>query len=197
MKKLFYLSFIALISLAACKSKKEAAEKAEPKFKEEAVQKVKADDSTILEEEATTETQSDLLAKKELAKLPDSLIARIQRTACFGRCPIYTASIYKSGYVEYLGQRWVKREGLFSSHMNQEQIDLLLNRAKEIGFMNLKNSYDSENITDLPSTIISLRIKDQAKIIVNRYQAPENLILFQQYFDELLDELEYKVITKD
>ena len=35
----------------------------------------------------------------------------LQRTACFGACPVYTVSIYADGTVAYNGERFVEVEG--------------------------------------------------------------------------------------
>ena len=200
MKKLALIIFISVIALGACKSKKELAEKKDSKIEEKATEKVTEDvesEAYLKKQEKLQDSEGEILAKKALAKLSDSLVARIQRTACFGRCPIYTASIYKSGYVDYMGEKWVQREGHFKSKISQQAIDKLLNEAKRIGFMGLENAYDSEYITDLPSTILSLRIEDQAKIVVNRYQAPEKLRAFEQYFDKVLEGLTYEPVSLD
>ena len=42
------------------------------------------------------------------------LLASIERTPCFGKCPTYKISIYQSGYVIYEGKQHVKNIGLFS-----------------------------------------------------------------------------------
>lgn len=198
MKKIIAISFIFCIALVACKSKKEIVKK-DKKIEERAQEKLKSDtaEEAYDQNQMPKDSEGDILKKKALAKLSDSLVARIQRTACFGRCPIYTVSIYKSGYVDYVGEKWVQREGHFQSTIPQEKIQDLLIEAKKINFQGLDDIYDSNSVTDLPSTILTLRFEEGPKIVVSRYQAPEILREFEQYFDQIVEELTYEKVTFD
>ena len=47
------------------------------------------------------------------APTPDyaSLVITLERTACFGTCPIYKLTVYGDGRVEYEGERFVTVTG--------------------------------------------------------------------------------------
>ncbi len=199
MKKLIALSLFCSILIVGCKSKKEVVAKKDTKIEEKAEQKLTSDSDyeTYNHNQMPTESEGDILQKKALAKLSDSLVARIQRTACFGRCPIYTASIYKSGYVDYMGEKWVEREGKQFARISKEKIDALLAEAKKIEFQKMNTIYDSKSVTDLPSTIITLRFEEGPKIVVNRYQGPEELSVFARYFDQMIEELKFTPVSYD
>lgn len=173
-----FLIAILLFSFA-CKSKKEVIEKAE--VKEEPIEQIIA--------EATTE--EDGVLKRAKDAFPESAIARIQRTACFGRCPIYILTVYKGGVVIYEAKKWVDKEGTFQAKVDEGKIQELMQRAESINYFDLENEYDSQKVSDLPSTITSLRNEDQFKTIVNRYQGPEELSEFEKYFDELFLNLDW------
>jgi hypothetical protein len=134
--------------------------------------------------------------KRAQEELSDSVFARIQRTACFGRCPIYTLTVYESGYTEYHGEKWVDKEGKFTTTISREKMQALRERANEIGYFSLNNEYDSPYVTDLPSTITTLRHEEDFKTIVNRYQGPEKLREFEEFFDELFAEVEWERIDE-
>ena len=123
--------------------------------------------------------------------IPDSLIARIQRTACFGRCPIYTISLYKSGFATYNGEKWVEHEGFYGAFVGLNVIKTIQNMAEEINYLELNDIYDSRGVTDVPSTITTLRVKDQVKVVVNRFDAPEKLIKFEKLFDSLFKDVKW------
>lgn len=197
MKKILAIGFVVCFALIACKSKKEVTK--DTKIEERAVEKLTEEvaDNTYDQNQMPNDSEGDILEKRALAKLSDSLVARIQRTACFGRCPIYTASIYKSGYVSYMGEKWVEREGHYEAQISQNKIAELLNEAKKIGFQDLNNVYDSKGITDLPSTIITLRLENEPKIVVNRYQGPESLGKFGVFFDNMINELSFQKVVLD
>jgi hypothetical protein len=201
MKKVFQISLILCIGFSACKAKKEIVAKKDNKIGVQAIEKptkeVAKEDAEYDHNQMPSETEGNVLAKRAIAKLSDSLVVRIQRTACFGRCPIYTASIYRGGYVDYIGEKWVQREGHFESKISQEKIDRLIEEANKIEFENLDNVYDNLNVTDLPSTIITVRLENGPKIVVNRYQGPEVLRGFEQLLDQTIEELTFSKFSRD
>lgn len=182
MKKLLFISLIVLTF--ACKNKKEVVETSSKT------------DVILQENEAVLdmpESEGELWLKKVNKGLPDSLVVRIQRTACFGRCPIYTTEIFKGGTIFYTGEKWVEREGHFVGKISQEYIEGILAEAKKINYLELNSIYDHKGITDLPSTITSIRVGGQLKSIVNRYQAPELLNEFERFIDSQYQEVEWKL----
>src|SRR5262245_30006524 len=50
-------------------------------------------------------------ASSEPALLTDSTLITIQRSGCFGECPVYTLKLWGSGKVEYDGKSWVCERG--------------------------------------------------------------------------------------
>jgi hypothetical protein len=124
-------------------------------------------------------------------EIPSNAVARIQRTACFGRCPIYTLTVFEGGRVEYFGKKFTPREGRFESTISPEVIEKLITEAGTYGFFELNNVYDKQAITDLPSTITSVKNAEGMKTVVNRFNGPETLRGFEQYFDNLFNELEW------
>lgn len=163
----------------ACKSKKEVTEKNAP-LVEQPIEQV---------EEKLQEAEVE--GEKQNIAFPSNAVARIQRTACFGRCPIYILTVYEDGRVLYEAQKWVENEGTFQAKTDPSKFKQLLSRAEEINYFALKNKYDSEYVTDIPSTITTLRKDDELKQIVNRYEGPDELRDFEKYFDSLYLQLEW------
>ncbi len=183
--------------VVSCKQKKEVSQTENVKNTEQE----KAKPMTLEEEngmgEASGETsESQILIKNTKAHLNDSILIRLQRTACFGRCPIYIASIYPSGKVIYQGEKWVEKEGNFEARMSQANLELILAKANEIDFFALQNAYDSQYVSDLPSAIISLRNENGVKVVVNRYQGPEKLAEFTQFIEEKVMALEFEPLAE-
>lgn len=161
------------LSLLACKSKKEV-------VKEETTKEAIEEVVEVEPEQAET---AALNGKK--SEFPDNAVARIQRTACFGRCPIYVLTVYEDGTVIYEAERFVPEEGTFKAKVSTDLYQKLLRRAEEASFFEMQSKYDSESVTDLPTTITTLRKDDEVKRIENRYQGPEELNRVEKYFDEL------------
>ena len=183
-----YLVPILICLIFACKSKKEATATAEPSIE---------DRKEVIQEEVPVEKLNEAPKQTEganaiaLKQFPKNAIGRIQRTACFGRCPIYTLTIYEDGTVIYLGQKWVEKEGTYQTKIDLEVFQKLLDKANEIGYFELDDVYDSDQITDLPSTITTLRQDENLKMVVNRYQGPDKLKGFEQYFDSLFEDVNW------
>ncbi len=70
-------------------------------------------------------------------------------------------------------------------------------RAAELDYFNLNNIYDKEAITDLPSTITSLKNEEGLKTVVNRFDSPEGLRDFEKYFDSLFEGLDWKAVSQN
>lgn len=175
MKLSFYIFFVLSIFFS-CKSNK---------VQSKAVEKETVD---VIEKESTPFIEQ---AKKDL---PDSLEVRLQRTACFGRCPIYTLSFYKDGTAIYKGEKWVEKEGLYKGRVSESNLNNIISKAKEIGFYDMDNQYDSEYVTDLPSTITTLKGESGFKVVANRYEGPELLYELEKLIDEVADSIEWEKI---
>ena len=110
----------------------------------------------------------NLTKQKELQSA--KIIISLEKTACFGRCPVFKVIIYDNGVALYNGQKFVKKVGEHNLKVSKREIDKILSKAKKIGFNNLKNEY-SERITDLPTTYIMINNKK----IKDYYGAPSKL----------------------
>ena len=119
---------------------------------------------------------------KKIEPLEKELIISLQRTACFGTCPIYKIEIFSDGSGIYTGTRFVKNIGITKFYLSETQINLILTQAEAIGFTNMKDEY-SEPISDLPTTFI--QIKD--KKIRDYTGAPKTLTKLESLIDQLYE----------
>jgi len=115
------------------------------------------------------------------------LIISLQRTACFGTCPIYKIEIFSDGSGIYTGTRFVENIGITKFSLSEMQLNLILTKAETIGFTNMRKGY-SEPISDLPTTFI--QIKD--KKIRDYTGAPKTL----KNLENLIDQLYQKAIKE-
>ena len=115
------------------------------------------------------------------------LIISLQRTACFGTCPIYKIEIFSDGSGIYTGTRFVENIGVTKFSLSETQLNLILTKAEAIGFTSMKEEY-SEPISDLPTTFI--QIKD--KKIRDYTGAPKTL----KNLESLIDQLYQKAIKE-
>ena len=119
-----------------------------------------------------------LIKKTDTSEI--ELIISLQRTACFGTCPIYKIEIYTDGSGTYTGTRFVENIGLTEFNLSEADLNLILSQAEAIGFANMEEEY-SEPISDLPTTFI--QIKD--KRIRDYTGAPKKLKNLEKLIDQL------------
>ncbi len=90
----------------------------------------------------------------------------LQRTACYGFCPVYRVTIRGDGTVHYVGERFVNVVGERSGAIPRAEVDRLLRRFDDIGFAALREEYRGQ-MTDLPTTIVTLTRNGQSKRVVD------------------------------
>jgi len=121
----------------------------------------------------------NLTKQKELQS--PKIIISLEKTACFGRCPVFKIIIYNNGEALYNGKKFVKKVGEHDLKVSKREIDKILSKAKKIGFNNLKNEY-SERITDLPTTYIMINNKK----IKDYYGAPSELKDLEKLIEKIV-----------
>lgn len=165
---------IASTLLVSCKSKKDAQAKDETKTK------------------TTTTTDQTTTSNNDQGRRA-GLVVSIEKTPCFGKCKVYKAEIYTNGSVTFYGEQNVENIGKYYGTISYELVKEIWKKAEEINYMGFKNSYDDKMVTDLPTTITTLRPENEreAKTIRVRYRAPEELYAFQQYIHQLVMDVKY------
>lgn len=133
----------------------------------------------------TKKKATETTTKTEYNYSDNDMVASIERTMCFGVCPAYKMEIYGDGKIVYEGIKNVDHIGKFEGKTTTEKIDQLLAKATEIGYADLNDSYENKSITDLPSTTTVILLNGVSKKVYSRYNAPEKLVAFQKFFEEL------------
>jgi hypothetical protein len=128
------------------------------------------------------------------SKSKSEILITIERTSCFGSCPVYSAKIYADGTVVYKGTEFVKVKGKKQYNISQERIKTLIEEFQKINYFSLKDKYDADengmSITDQPTTITSISLDGKQKSVVNYYCAPKELEKLEEKIESLanLDE---------
>ena len=128
---------------------------------------------------ASCNTIKDINTKEPLISL--------QRTACFGECPIYKFEIYSSGDCIYYGKKFVNKIGEYKFNLKKTDIDIIISKAKEINFKKMDDKYTS-SISDLPTTYIKIKNKK----IIDYSDAPKEL----RDIEKLIDEICFKAVNQ-
>ena len=116
----------------------------------------------------------------------------LERTPCFGTCPVYTLTVLSSGRVEFSGENHVKVKGLQTGQISPEDFGRLVKKIDEIDFFNLRNRYDGKNpdgtgvtVTDLPTRKTSVTRDGETKTVENYFRGPAGLSELEDLIDEL------------
>lgn len=90
----------------------------------------------------------------------------LERTACFGACPIYSVSIDGDGAVAYTGRRFVRVIGEQHGQASRAEVQALLQAFDAVQFESLNNEYRA-HVTDLPSQIVTLTRNGRTKRVLD------------------------------
>jgi hypothetical protein len=116
---------------------------------------------------------------------PNDLAFTFERTACFGTCPVYILSVNISGEATLKAKSNMDLKGTYKCEDCDEQLMAkVVETADEINFWSFKNKYDP-GVTDLPSTITTIHVRDTVKRVENIMDGPESLIELEKLIDDL------------
>jgi uncharacterized protein DUF6438 len=96
--------------------------------------------------------------------IPPDVVIRLERTFCFGECPVYSVSIDAMGNVTYDGTEFVRVKGRQTDRIPVPRVAELLATADRIGFFDLRDQYRTIRnpdrtetmVTDLPTTFVTI-----------------------------------------
>jgi hypothetical protein len=164
----------------------------------------------ILPTEQTQPTKTESLAFESF--IPEDTFITLERTACYGTCPTYSAAISADGTVIFSGSYYktVKgvsvwtRTGVIKSRISREQVQRLIDEFEKANYFSLKDSYIVGKdgcpavATDNPTAYTSFQINGQTKS-VNHYLGclyltngfdesyPKELTTLENRIDEIIN----------
>jgi len=112
----------------------------------------------------------------------------LERTACFGPCPVYTVTVYGSGQVIYEGDRYVGVTGEAEFEVDQASVRELVDAFYAMRFFDLEDDYNDifgMRLTDMPNYYISISVDGQYKRIHDYYGSPPGLRDLEDFIDEV------------
>lgn len=114
------------------------------------------------------------------------VVIRLERTPCFGGCPVYSIEIHADGTVTYDGLRFVDVMGEQTSEISTETVDLMLERFEALGFFDWNEKYTEYTVTDLPSAITSVTLDGETHTI-ERYDGDSSAPIALPYLENWID----------
>lgn len=99
----------------------------------------------------------------------------LERTACFGTCPMYKVTITADGTVTFNGERFTKTTGVAKGKISTSDFRNLVAEFEKINYFALPDAYAPgtpvcpQRITDMPSANTSIRLKSKMKSVQHYY----------------------------
>lgn len=156
--------------------------------------------STPVEQAVTTPTENPNRNKPAPAEpKPEAYqVVGFQKTACFGKCPVYQVKFFSDGTATWNGQHNVERKGWYEARVDKAVLTAIREKADEVKFWDLDIEYpQGRKVADLPSTVTFLRNGDMVKTVVNTHQAPAELESFEDYLEGVINGLNWQAKEVD
>ena len=121
-----------------------------------------------------------------LTNASGSAVITLQRTQCFGMCPVYALNLYEDGTVVYVGIKYVAVTGVQVSQIDPGSVEMLTKMMTATGYLDWNDEYTNITITDQPTVITSLSTPDQYKQIT-RYAGDANAPVGLTWLEDRID----------
>lgn len=130
---------------------------------------------------------------KSNSKNADDVVYFLKKGACFGRCPIYSLSIYGNGLAEYNGVKFTDRLGKYQKKLSKEEVSGLETLFGSTDFSQIQSFYES-NIPDLPSTTVGYLETDTLALFVGKEERPIELKKLQYALENISESEGWKLV---
>jgi len=98
-------------------------------------------------------------------------VITLERTACFGACPMYNLTIAADGVVTFNGRQYTKTKGIARGQISTNDFRQLVAEFEKIDYLSLPDNYSPgtpvcpQMITDMPSANTSIRLNGKTKSV--------------------------------
>jgi hypothetical protein len=117
------------------------------------------------------------------------VMVTFERTACYGRCPIYRVTVLRDGTVLWEGERFVKTTGKATAKVPPSAMSELAKAFARADFFALHDKYESYDVTDNPSAIVSFDDGKRKKTIRHYHgdsSSPKELYQLEDEIDRIV-----------
>lgn len=127
------------------------------------------------------EVSTEFTLEVDNANVPtEGTLITLERTACFGACPIYTVSIDGNGRIVYNGLDFVTATGEQTAQIDPQQVQELIDFMINGDYFELEDAYTNRFVTDMPSAITSLTVDGKMKRIDHYFGDDAAPLILQQ-----------------
>lgn len=110
----------------------------------------------------------------------------LERTPCYGDCPVYVAVLKADGTFRFHGVEHVRHKGQFTGKVDEHEFNHLAQFIADCDYFDMEDTYEAL-VTDHPDVYTTVVRKGQRKVIRNYANAgPTKLWAIEQLIDKLL-----------
>jgi len=143
-----------------------------------------------IEEPTEVVIKSDTLPTTEVVVPPPPepvevipyVVLRMEKTACYGHCPIFEIKLFSDGRANFIGKANTDLMGHYEAHADEEFLSAISAKAQKTDYFRWADHYplDGNYLSDLPNTITYLKIEEQEKSIIRNHDGPVALRQFEE-----------------
>lgn len=111
-------------------------------------------------------------------------VVEISKGPCYGRCPVFTLTVYQDGIASYLGERNTDRMGLYVKRLDKEVFANLEKEFRDANLWQYQNVYKSR-IADLQSVTLTYYEEGDIKSITGKEGRPQAVLKLEQTLDRI------------
>ncbi len=123
-------------------------------------------------------------------------LVEISKSACFGRCPVYTMVVYSNGTISYDGKDNTEKRGLYSKQISDNQLKELKKFLETAKLEQFQDGYKSL-VPDLPTVTITYYGGEYEKRIVGKDGRPEIVIELEERLDAIANAGGWTAVPKE
>ena len=114
----------------------------------------------------------------------------LQRTPCYGSCPVYRITVSGTGEVGYFGEAHVDKAGAHRWKISGRRLQRLAEAFERARYSRLADRYTSREFTDAPGCLTSIEYEDGSSKSIDHYHgdptAPDALTELEDEIDRIV-----------
>lgn len=130
---------------------------------------------------------------KNLAELKK--VAEMKKGPCFGRCPVFTLTIYDNGLASFEGERFTDRLGLYVKNLTPAKTKEVKEAFKAANLWQYKDVYRGR-IPDLQTVTVVYHEGTEVKSITGKDGRPDVVMELEAMLDKIVDEEGWELKNK-
>jgi hypothetical protein len=121
----------------------------------------------------------------------------LERTGCYGDCPIYKVTIYGNGTFLYYGKMFVRKAGYYTGRVDEWDLARITEYIDAINFWDLKDHYEAM-VSCQPSIITTIVMDGKSKEVMDEGgESPAQLWALEELIDKFVSNARWRKITED